>query len=194
MNVDATRIQELRNGLPDLPAARKRKLKQNHGLSEYEAQLLTLESPLTDYFERVAEGSGDAKAAANFILNDLVRVQKETEVENPPPAEHLIELIRLVRDETISISVARQGIFERMVRTGVAPGAIVQELGLQQVSDEGSLQVLIHEVLAAHPVQLEQYRQGKRGLLGFFVGQVMQRSGTKANPRKVRELLEKEIG
>jgi aspartyl-tRNA(Asn)/glutamyl-tRNA(Gln) amidotransferase subunit B len=195
--VDQTRLEALRLELPELPAARKRRLAASYGLTEYEAHLLTLEARLADYFEEVARTSDNPKAAANFILNDLLREQNQVKREEgriPLPAAHLAELIRLIDAGTVSGSMARQELFPEMYRSGSAPEEIVRSRGLEQLSDDATLRTMIREVLASHPVQLEQYRAGKTGLLGFFVGQVMRRSGGKANPQRVSELLEEETG
>jgi aspartyl-tRNA(Asn)/glutamyl-tRNA(Gln) amidotransferase subunit B len=158
---------------------------------------LTLEARIADYFEEVARTSDNPKAAANFILNDLLREQKQAMREEgriPLPAAHLAELIRLIDVGTVSGSMARQELFPEMYRSGSAPEEIVRSRGLEQLSDDATLRTMIREVLASHPVQLEQYRAGKTGLLGFFVGQVMRRSGGKANPQRVGQLLEEEAG
>jgi len=193
--VDQARLEALRLELPELPAVRKRRLAASYGLTEYEAHLLTLEARLADYFEEVARTSDNPKASANFILNDLLREQKQAKREEGPiplPAAHLAELIRLVDAGTVSGSTARQELFPEMYRSGGAPQKIVRSRGLEQLSDDATLRTMIREVLASHPAQLEQYRAGKTGLLGFFVGQVMRRSGGKANPQRVSELLEEE--
>ena len=103
-------------------------------------------------------------------------------------------MIRLVDQGTISNSVARQELFPEIYATGKPPAELVQQRGLEQVSDEAWLEELIHEVLRESPEQLALYRGGKTGLLGYFVGQVMKASGGKANPRKVSELLRRAIG
>ena len=197
LTVDESWVAELREALPELPAARKRRLAASYGLSEYEAQLLTVERPLADYCEEVARDSGNPKAAANFVLNDLLREQKAArrdEAGIPLPAAQLAQLIRMVDEGIISVSVARQELFPAMYANGTAPDELVLSQGLEQVGDEDTLRELIRGVLEDHPGQLEQYRAGKRGLLGFFVGQVMKRSGGKADPKKVSELLMREIG
>jgi aspartyl-tRNA(Asn)/glutamyl-tRNA(Gln) amidotransferase subunit B len=197
VEVDPAGLEALRLELPELPAARKRRLAASYGLTEYEAELLTLEARLADYFEEVADASDNPKAAANFILNDLLREQnqaKRDEGRIPLPAVHLAELIRLIDAGTISGSMARQELFPEMYRSASAPLEIVRSRGLEQLSDDATLRTMIREVLARHPTQLEQYRAGKTGLLGFFVGRVMRRSGGKANPQRVSELLEEETG
>jgi len=190
-------IEELRAGLPVLPAERKRRLLDEFALSEYEAQILSLEQGRVDYYEDVARQSGNAKAAANFVLNDLLREQHvagHRAEEIPLPAAHLAELIRLVEDGTISNSIARRDLFGEMYTTGRAPLDLVVERGLEQVSDTETLAELIRGVLRDNPEQVEQFRGGKQGVFGFLVGRVMRASGGKANPKIVTELLKKEIG
>ncbi len=195
--LDPALARTQRRALPELPAPRKRRLAAAYGLTEHESHLLTLEAPLASYFEEVARSSGNPKATANFILNDLLREQKQAghgQADIPLPAEHLAELIRLVDDGIVSVSLARQELFPELYRGGPAPSALVRARGLEQVSDDQALRSLIRAVLEAHPEQLEQYRAGKQGIAGYFVGQVMRRSGGKANPRRVSELLEEETG
>jgi len=190
-------IEELRGDLPVLPAERKRRLREDHGLTEYEAQILSLEQGRVDYYEAVARQSGNAKAAANFVLNDLLREQNAAghgAEEIPLPAAHLAELIRLVEDGTVSNSVARRDLFGEMYTTGRAPRELVAERGLEQVSDAEALAELVRQVLRDNPEQVVQYRGGKQGVFGFLVGQVMRASEGKANPLVVTELLKKEIG
>jgi aspartyl-tRNA(Asn)/glutamyl-tRNA(Gln) amidotransferase subunit B len=191
--LDPRWIDEERDRLPELPAERKQRLAQVWGLSEYEADLLTLEAPRADLFERVAEESGNARAAAGFILNDLLREQRAAgldESEIPIAAGQLSELIRLVDAGTISGTVARQELFRELCRSDASPARLVAERGLEQVSDESELSELVRSVVDANPEQVRRYRAGKSGLLGYFVGEVMKASRGKANPRKIRELLD----
>jgi aspartyl-tRNA(Asn)/glutamyl-tRNA(Gln) amidotransferase subunit B len=193
--LNRVKVERLRAELPELPAARKARLRAEHGIPEREAHLLTLDRELADFYEETARLSENPKASANFVLNDLLRQQNEAgRAEGDVPIEPaaLAELIRLIDDATISVSAARW-VFEELYRTGRPPAEIVREKGLEQVSDEDSLRETIRQVLEANPGQLEQYRGGKTGLLGFFVGAVMKATGGKANPRKVNELLREMI-
>jgi aspartyl-tRNA(Asn)/glutamyl-tRNA(Gln) amidotransferase subunit B len=195
--LDPARVAELREALPELPAERKERLAAEYALTEYEAHLLTLERGLAEYFEQVAGACGNPKAAASFLLNDLPRERSAAGLgpdDLPAPASDLAELIRLIDSGTISGSAARQEVFPEMVRGGGPPGRLVRERGLEQVSDEARLLDFVRRVLAEHPAEVEAYRRGKRGLLGFFVGKVRKLSGGRANPRRVGELVEKEIG
>jgi aspartyl-tRNA(Asn)/glutamyl-tRNA(Gln) amidotransferase subunit B len=187
-------IDRLRGELPELPAERKRRMLERYGLTEYEAQLLSLERPLADYYEDVAAASGNPKGAASFILNDLMRAQKAAKheaIEIPLPAARLAELIGLVDAGTVSATVARQDLFPELYRTGCSPAQLVRDRGLEQVSDEQALSRIVRQVLEANPEQVARYRAGKHGLLGYFVGLTMRASGGKANPAKINELLRK---
>ena len=178
--------------MPELPAPRKRRLRAEYELGDHEAHLLTLEPGLAAYFEQVAAGSGNPKAAANFILNDLLRAQnaaRRGEDDIPLPADHLAELIRLVDEGTISATAARQRVFPEIYATGRPPLELIRERGLEQVSDETELETLVRAVLDANPEPLARYRAGKTALLGFFVGEVMKASKGKANPSTVNALL-----
>ena len=169
---------------------------EQFALSEYEAQLLTLDSQMADYYEDVATRSGNPKASANYALNDLMAARNrfgDDEHTFPISADHLAELIRIVDAGTISATVARQELFQEMYTSGRAPAELVRERGLEQVSDESVLEGLVQQVLDEHAEQFAQYVAGKSSLLGFFVGKVMKASGGKANPRTVNRLLQETL-
>jgi aspartyl-tRNA(Asn)/glutamyl-tRNA(Gln) amidotransferase subunit B len=191
-------IEALRRDLPELPAERKARFMREYGLGEDEAHRLTLERPDAELFEGVARLSGNARSASHYVLNDLPRERGAAAHGSEPlpavRADHLAELIRLVDSGRVSSTAARQDLLPAMCRSGRPPGAIAAERGLEQVGGEAELLRYIREVLDAHPEQLAQYRAGKVGLAGFFVGKVMRASGGAADPRKVTELLVREIG
>ncbi len=196
LRLDPGWIESVRATLPELPAERKRRLAVRYALPEAKAHLLTLERGLAEYYEEVAALSGNPNAAAHFVLNDLLREQKNAkrdESDIPLPAAHLAELVRLVDSGTISRLAAR-GLFEELYRTGRPPGDLVREKGLEQVSDEEVLRAVVRGVMERNPRQLEQYRAGKTALLGYFVGQVLRASGGKANPAVVNRLLQEMLG
>jgi aspartyl-tRNA(Asn)/glutamyl-tRNA(Gln) amidotransferase subunit B len=191
--IDERRVARLRDGLPALPAARKRRLREQHALPDHEAHQLTLEAPMADYYEEVVRLSGNSRSAANFILNDLMREQKAGKREAddiPLPAASLAELIALVDNGTISASAARRELFEDLYREGGRPEELVRDRGLEQVDDEILLQELVDKVLEANAEQLERYRAGKSAVFEFFVGRIMEASRGKANPARVRVILE----
>jgi aspartyl-tRNA(Asn)/glutamyl-tRNA(Gln) amidotransferase subunit B len=193
--LDPAEIERIRAVLPELPAPRKRRFAADYGLGPQEAHLLTLERGLADWFEAAARGSGNAKAAANFVLNDLLREQKlsrRDEDDIPLPPERLAELIRLV--DRGRISTTARSLFEEMYRTGESPESLVAKRGIEQVSDEGALRDLVRGVLGAYPDEVARYRAGKTKLFGFFVGEAMKASGGKANPGSVNALLREMLG
>jgi aspartyl-tRNA(Asn)/glutamyl-tRNA(Gln) amidotransferase subunit B len=185
-------IEEVRASLPELPAEKRRRFAAEYALPGYDAGVLTTERAVADYFESVARGSGNTKAASNWVMTDVLRKRKDGEEAIAVPAEHLAELIRLIDAGTISGRTAKE-LFERMWETGEAPGELVSREGLGQVSDEAELRSAIEAVLAGSPEQVATYRKGKTSTLGWFVGQVMRRTGGKANPQLVNELLKRTL-
>ena len=180
--------------LPELPEARRRRFIEEYGLSYDDAALLVDSRAMADYYEAAARGSGNAKAAANWILNELVRELKNSSAEvgaSPVTAENLAALIKLIDAGTISGKMAKDALVE-MYRSGRTADEVVGAMGGGQVSDEAEIRQLAEQAVAASPKQLEQYRAGKTSLMGFFVGQVMKASRGRANPQVVNKVL-KEI-
>jgi len=187
-------IDQERAALPELPFA-KRERYRALGLDKDVARVLQEDDDLGAMFEEVANQTGNPKASAmwltSIVMAELARTKEQlSEVRFSPTA--LARLITLVAEDTISLLSAKET-FVRMYATGEDPEQIIDELGFRQVSDDGALLGLIEETLAAFPDQLAEYRSGKTALLGFFVGQVMQRSKGSANPKKVQELLAKKL-
>jgi aspartyl-tRNA(Asn)/glutamyl-tRNA(Gln) amidotransferase subunit B len=193
--VDAEWIEQVRACLPELPAQKRRRFVAEHGLPEYDAGVLTLSREVAEYFETVAQASGSPKAASNWVMTEVLRKLKDDDRPLPAcpvPPDRLAGLIRLIEAGTISGKIAKD-VFEKMWAGGEDPEAIVQREGLTQVSDAGALQQAVAEVIAASAVQVATYRSGKTSTLGWFVGQVMRRTGGKANPQLVNELLKKAL-
>ena len=184
-------IEEVRASMPELPEARRRRFMDEYGLSYEDASQFVSERSLADYYERAAAASGNPKGAANWIRSELLRELEASgrrAEESPVAAEELGALVRLIDEGKISGKQGKEVLVE-MFQTGKGAAVIVEERGLAQVSDAGEIERLVAEVLAANPKQLEQYRAGKEGLMGFFVGQVMKASKGKANPKLVNEVL-----
>jgi len=187
--------EEVRRALPELPADKRRRFVKEHGLPDYDAGVLTLSREVADYFEAVARTSANTKAASNWVMNEVLRKLKETGealADCRVRPEGLAEMIRLLDAGTISGKIAKD-VFEKMWATGEGARALVEREGLTQVSDEGPIRAAIAEVLAASPDQVATYRKGKTGTLGWFVGQVMKRTGGKANPALVNQLLKQAL-
>jgi aspartyl-tRNA(Asn)/glutamyl-tRNA(Gln) amidotransferase subunit B len=193
--VDASTEAEACRDLPELPAERKERFVAAFGLSPDDAHALTLERPVADFFEAAATESGNARAAANWAIHDLARVQNAAKLPPdavPVRAGDLAVLIGLVESGAVSTTAAR-AIFDAMARTGKGPEALARELGLTQVSDESALRQLLDETIAAFPAEWARLREGKTQLKEFFVGKVMRASKGSANPAVVRALVETEL-
>ena len=186
-------VDEIAAALPELPDEKRVRFIEAFGLSPYDAGVLVADKESADFFETVAAGR-DAKLAANWVMGDffgvLNRVGKGIG-ESPVTAAHLGELIDLITGNVISGRIAKD-VFEIMVETGEAPGRIVDERGLKQVTDSGAIEKAVDEVIAANPKQVEQVRL-KPQTLGWFVGQVMKATGGKANPAAVNEILRRKL-
>jgi len=193
--VDHARIERVRASMPELPDARSRRFVAAYGIPEYDAGVLTQSSALADYFEATAEACGNAKAASNWIMGELLRTinergQEIAHVPLQPPA--LAGLIALIDNGTISSSIAK-GVFAKMYDSGRSAETIVAEDGLAQIGDADAVAAIIARVMTDHADAVSQYRAGKRQTFGFLVGQVMKGSGGKANPKLASELLKKAL-
>jgi aspartyl-tRNA(Asn)/glutamyl-tRNA(Gln) amidotransferase subunit B len=187
-------IDAVRAELPELPDARARRFREELGLPAYDADVLTATLEHADFFEALADLSGDPKAASNWTMGGVLAWSNETgrPIDAfPVPAERLAELIALVADGTVSSTAARE-VFTLMIERGDAPRAIVEAEGLAQVRDEDALAGWVADALAAHPDEAVRLREGEAKLVGFFMGQVMQRSGGKADPKQASALLREE--
>jgi len=188
-------IEEVRRSLPELPAEKRRRFVAEYGIPDYDAGVLTLSREVADYYETVARQSGSPKAASNWVMTEVLRKLKEDErplAACPVKPGQLAELVKLIDGGTITGKIAKD-VFEKMWASAMGPKAIVEREGLTQVSDEGPIQAAIAEVMAASPEQVATYRKGKTNTLGWFVGQVMKKTGGRANPQMVNALLKKAL-
>ncbi|MEY3282484.1 MAG: hypothetical protein RIR86_497 [Acidobacteriota bacterium] len=188
-------VAQLQSSLPELPEIRRRRFMQDYELSADEAATLTAQRELADYFEAVASAAGNHRAAANWILTELLRELRQAGIEIAScriSAADLGALIRLIDNQTISGKIAKE-VFPEMFATGQSPAAIIEAKGLVQITDTSAIEGIVDEVIAANPKEVEGYRAGKTALIGFFVGQVMKASGGKANPKAVNEILRKKL-
>ncbi len=198
LTVDAEWIQTMRRSMPELPEARRHRFIKEYALSEYDAGVLTSTRSLADFFEQTAQLSGHAKTGANWIMGDLLRFYKDSNTDlkdlskSPVSPKMLADMIALVEKGTISGKIAKT-VMEEMYKTGKEPQKIIEEQGLVQISDTGEIEKIVDKVIEDHPQSVEQYRAGKTGTLGFFVGQVMKSTGGRANPQTVNDLLRKKL-
>ncbi len=193
--IDADFLAAATADLPELPDAMRERFRRDHGLSDYDANLLTASRALAAYFEQVAAACGDAKLAANWIGGDLSAALNKAGLEigdSPISASGLAGLLARIQDRTLSGKLAKQ-VFEAMWGGEGDADAVIAAKGLRQITDTSAIETLIDAIIAANPGQVEQYRAGKDKLFGFFVGQVMRASKGQANPEQVNELLKAKL-
>ena len=194
--VDESRIDRVRGTIPELPEARCRRLVEQYAIPPYDAGVLTQSAVLADYFEATAKVSGNAKAASNWIMGEVLRTLKDRghSIEQVPiTPEALAGLVAVVDKGTISNSVGKD-VFAKMYDSGRSAAAIVDAEGLAQIGDESALLAIVRDVVGTHTDAVSQYRAGKQQTFGFLVGQVMKGSGGKANPKLASDLLKRELG
>jgi aspartyl-tRNA(Asn)/glutamyl-tRNA(Gln) amidotransferase subunit B len=195
VEVDAALIAAATADLPELPDAMRERFREDYGIGEYDANLLTASRDLAGYFETVAQTSAEPKLAANWISGELAAALNKAGLEitaSPVTASQLAGMIQRITDGTISGKIAKQ-VFESMWNGGGDADTVIETQGLRQITDSGAIESLIDTIIAANPGQVEQYRAGKDKVFGFFVGQVMKQSQGKANPQQVNDLLKQKL-
>ncbi|MGI9450244.1 MAG: Asp-tRNA(Asn)/Glu-tRNA(Gln) amidotransferase subunit GatB [Geminicoccaceae bacterium] len=191
--LDDALIEKVKAQLPELPDAKKERFVQDLGLTTDIASVLVAEKATADYFEAAAKGR-DAKTVANWITTDLFgHLNREgLDIEQSPVATgDLGALTDLITDGTISGKIAKS-VFQDMIASGDDPGSIVEAKGLKQISDTGAIEQIIAEIIEANPDQVAKAKENPK-LIGWFVGQVMQKTKGQANPQLVNELLRKKL-
>jgi len=184
-------IEQVRKDLPELPAARRARFAADYKLGEYDVEVLTANRRLADYYESVARAHGEPKAAANWVMGEVMATLKTSGEDvarfRVRPAD-LASLLNLVRDGVVSHTAAKQ-IFGHMVATGDPPAQIAEREGLVKVDDDAQLAAWLDEVIAENPAEAERYRNGEKRLQGVLIGAVMKKSKGRADPRKLNQLL-----
>ncbi|MEJ5227853.1 Asp-tRNA(Asn)/Glu-tRNA(Gln) amidotransferase subunit GatB [Thermodesulfovibrio sp.] len=188
-------IEKIKTEMPELPDSKIERLMKNYGLPLYDAEILTEEKALSEWFEEAVRFGGKPKEVANWIMVELLRILNEEGkeiTESSLKPQQLVELLELVEKGTINRNTAKE-VFEEVYKTGKSATVIVQEKGLTQISDDSILMEAIKEVIAKNPKEVERFKQGEEKLIGFFVGQVMKITKGKANPKMVNELVLKAL-
>jgi aspartyl-tRNA(Asn)/glutamyl-tRNA(Gln) amidotransferase subunit B len=191
--IDEAWVEEIRAALPELPDDKRERFMDDYSLPAYDAELLTGSRALADYFETCVKGFPEPKTVSNWVMGTLLaklNAENKSIEDSPVPPGRLAELLKLIESGMISGKIAKT-VFEEMASSGKAPEAIVQEKGLVQVTDTDAISEVVEEVIASHPQEVSDYRNGKTKLMGFFVGQVMKATRGKANPKTVNDLLRK---
>jgi aspartyl-tRNA(Asn)/glutamyl-tRNA(Gln) amidotransferase subunit B len=189
-------VDEMRASVPELPEKRRRRFVTEYGLPEYDAGVLTAERTVADFYEAVAVATKDAKAASNWMMQDVMRVLNERKIgiaDLPLKTEGLAELITLVKQGTINRNTGAE-VFNKMLATGKSASEIVKEESLAQTSDERAIEEIVNQVLAANARIAEDYKGGKKAAFGRLMGESMKASGGKANPQVVKAILTRKLG
>jgi len=204
VTVDEQRIAAVRSSLPELPAAKRDRYVRVLGLPRYDADVLTAEAATARYFEEALDAfagreaqpdAADAKAVANWVMTEVLRAvsaRKEGIATFPVEPPRLAAMLGLIRDGTISGKIAKD-VFETMTTDPRAPGEIVREKGLTQVSDTDAIGAAVERAIAENPEQVRKYLSGNEKVLGFFVGETMKLTKGKANPGMVNEMLRRAL-
>jgi len=189
--IDEEWIADSRRRLPELPEPRRARFVADYGLPVTEAAFITDSRVLADYFEACVEVFPNPKTVCNWVMGTLLGMLNETGktiTDCPVPADRLGALLKLIDSGTISGKIAKT-VFDEMVTTGDTPEAIVEKQGLVQITDTDAIRDTVKQVLDENPKEVAAYKEGKKKLLGFFVGQVMKATQGKANPKVVNEML-----
>jgi aspartyl-tRNA(Asn)/glutamyl-tRNA(Gln) amidotransferase subunit B len=187
-------VENIRAGLPELPDAKKQRYLDTLGLSPYDAAIIVAEKETAGYFETAAKGR-DAKLVANWVMGDLAALNNKAGVaieDGPVVADALGGLLDLIANDTISGKIAKNVLVD-MFESGKDAATIVEEKGLKQVTDTGAIDAIVEQVIADNADRAAQFRDGNEKVIGWFVGQVMQASQGKANPKLVNETLRRKL-
>ncbi len=184
-------IEEIKSSMPEMPWERFERFVKELSLGEYEAKILVNHKDLGDFFEEALKYEKEPKAIANWLLNDLLGHLREKQIsieESPVSPKALAELVKLIKEGTISTKIGKE-VLKEMVETGKSASQVVEEKGLKQISDEGELRRIVEEILSQFPNEVERFKNGEEKLMGFFVGQVMRATKGKANPKLVNKII-----
>ena len=193
--IDDAWRETIQASLPELPAARRQRFETDLGLSPYDAEVLTADKAMADYFEESVAAGAPAKPCANWIMGDLLALVSEHKVlidQCKVRPEQLAAMIALIEDRTISGKIAKDVLVE-MFASGKDPKVVVEEKGLVQISDSTELEEIAREIVASNPGPAADFKTGKEKALGFLMGQMMKATKGKANPKLASEFIRREI-
>lgn len=188
-------LEELKQELPEFPEARYKRFVSELNIAPKEARILTEDKAFADYFEAILQYSKNVKAASNLMISEVKRVLNESSLSIerfPINPKYLAQLLELKNADKINSS-ALQTIFNAMLERNDDPETIARELNVMQVSDTSFLEPIVLKVIEDNPDETKRYREGKKGLIGFFVGQVMRQSAGKANPQMVSQIVQQKL-
>jgi aspartyl-tRNA(Asn)/glutamyl-tRNA(Gln) amidotransferase subunit B len=196
VEIDAAYIEAVRATLPELPDARQQRFIDDYGIRPDDAAILTASRSLADYFEAVADAAqGQPQGIANFVIGDVMGALNRDSLDigqSPVSAEDLADLLDRIKDNTISGKIAKE-VFEAMWTGEGTADEIIEAKGLKQITDASAIEAIVDNVIEANPGQVADYKAGKDKLIGYFVGQVMKKTGGKANPGQVNAILKDKL-
>jgi aspartyl-tRNA(Asn)/glutamyl-tRNA(Gln) amidotransferase subunit B len=195
IEVSSQQLDRWKAELPELPVAKRHRYETELGLSAYDTRVLTEDQSIAEYFEATVAAGGETKQAANWVMGDITAYLKNEKlniIEIALKPDALAELITLIEEKTISGKIAKD-ILPELLTTGGSPKALVEKKGLIQISDTNELEAIIDQVLTENADKVEQYRNGKTKLQGFFVGQIMKKTQGRADPKLTNQLLGKKL-
>ncbi|MGP0566433.1 MULTISPECIES: Asp-tRNA(Asn)/Glu-tRNA(Gln) amidotransferase subunit GatB [unclassified Nitrospina] len=193
---DADWIESIRRELPEMPEEKRQRFVEQYAIPEYDAGVLTTSRTLADYFEECVALFNQPKLVSNWIMGELLRLlnQDDRDIGDCPVTPgQLADMLKLIDAGTISGKIAK-AVFEEMYQTGKEPAAIIEEKGLTQISDEGELGRIVDDIIAASPDQVQQFKEGRDKVLGYFIGQAMKASKGQANPGLLNKLFKEKLG
>ena len=194
LKLSDSQISEIRSDMPELPDQLVERLISEYGITKYDANVIAEEKEYVYYYENSAKNR-DGKLVVNWMTSELFGLLKKNNVQfnqNPISPNYLNELVELIENKTISGKIAKD-VFEIMFATSKSPKMIVKEKGLEQVTDDGAIEVFVDQVINENKDKVKEYLSGKNKLFGFFVGQVMKVSQGKANPGLVNKILKSKL-
>jgi len=193
--IDDAWLEEMRRALPEMPDKKAARFMEQHGLTAEEASMMSAERELSEYFEAVVEHKTSPRLAAQWISGQLLPLLKERNAALPESAvtpECFAGLLLMLAREEINANAAKD-VLKRLQESGGTPEEIVAQCGFRQVSESGELEALVDRVLAENPSAVENFRKGASKAMGFLMGQAMQASGGKANPRLLKEIMTRKL-
>ena len=188
-------IEDIRKTIPELPSVKAKRFEKQYSLPKYNSSFLANNKGLADYFEQCCRHYNNAKNIANWIMGDfsaLLNKEKMTIKDSRVTPENLCKMLEIIDKGKINSKIAKS-VFEEMFSTGGNPQKIIEDRGLEQISDEGLLEAIIEEVIKDNPGAVEQFREGKDKAIGFLIGRVMAKTKGKANPGIVNDIITKKL-
>ena len=195
VDIENELLTEIKNNLPELPTEKKNRFVSEFGLSDYDAEILTAQKSLADYYETMLKDGAEAKVSANWVMGELSAALNKNQIDvqdSPISAKELSELVKRIGDDTISGKIAKD-VFKAIWEGNGRVDDIIQNQGLKQMTDVGAIEGIIDGIIANNSEQVEQFKAGNTKLLGYFVGQVMKATQGKANPKQVNQILNEKL-